>query len=288
MFIRENRFVITCLLCLSFLYAGARSNYYYSTGARFVGVGQASVAMSDHWSPHSNVAGGAALTQFGAGFFYDRRFSMAGFDVLAASVHQPTKYGVGMGAMYRFGDELYNQTKMSVGWAHQIKGVSLGISTDYIQTSIQDFGQKSNLAFNFGGIATIVPTLKFGACVYNINQARLSGYDDERIPTIMKAGAQYNPHKGLYVMGEIEKDVEQRERYKVGLEYAIIESVQLRSGINLNPQVLFFGIGAQNQVLSLDYATSFQMPLGFVHAMSVQYKMPKKKSKTPADLQIAP
>ncbi|MDX2190343.1 MAG: hypothetical protein SFY32_10795 [Bacteroidota bacterium] len=247
-------------------------------GARFVGIGEASQAISDPWAIYYNPAGIASLEKTSVNAFYQNRYGFSGWNTTSFAYNQPLKIlkdaNVGVGA-YRFGDELFSQTRASFAFAHKIRGVSLGIQAEYFQTMIQDIGTKSNVLINFGGQVQITKDLFFGASVYNINQARLTNYNDnnldQRLPTIMRIGATYNPYKRLFLNAEAEKDVEKTPRYKIGVEYGIIDNLFLRTGFNVNPMVSTFGIGYKSFGFNLDYALQWHLQLGFIHSVGLGY-----------------
>ncbi|HSZ26340.1 MAG TPA: hypothetical protein VK766_11490, partial [Cytophagaceae bacterium] len=73
----------------------------------------------------------------------------------------------------------------------------------------------------------------------------------------------------MMLNGEIEKDALYKPSVKAGLEYAIIEKVKIRTGINTRPFINYFGVGFQNQRFQLDYALSKHSSLGFSHCISI-------------------
>jgi hypothetical protein len=270
------------LLSINFAYA---TNDMVPIGARAVGLGNAAVAISDQWAVFNNIAGVAALENTHVSGFYENRFNFSGFNIVAFAANHPTKFGNAALGVYRFGDELYNETQASFGWAHRISFVSLGIQAEYVQTSIQDLGTRRNVVINFGGQADITKNITFGAHVYNLNQARFAEYKDERIPTIMKAGLSFRPIKQIMLNAEVEKDIEKKVRYKFGLEYAIIENLKFRTGINIQPQIAFFGLGYNSRILFIDYAFSWHEQLGFSHSVSLSYTFLKRTISKPAKSQ---
>mgnify|MGYP002777340869 CR=1 FL=1 len=271
------KFSIIFLILSAFIFFNTvtATPIYFPVGARSVGMGNAAVTISDPWATFNNIAGLASLTNSGVAFFYEKRYNFSAFNLLGSAVCLPTKYGVPGLGLFRFGDALYNESRINFGWAHKINKVSLGIQADYLQIYIAEFGAKNNLALNFGGQVEIIKQLIFGATVYNLNQASISSYQDERIPTIMKAGLGYKPHRRLMLNLEIEKNVLKPSLVKIGLEYCIIDNIAARTGINTNTDNIFFGFGYKNKVLHLDYAVSIHHALGFSSAFSLGFIFPK-------------
>jgi hypothetical protein len=245
-------------------------------GARSSGLGHASVAISDPWSIFNNVSGMASLKNVQAGFTYENRFAMRSFDRTAAMLICPVRYGIAGISFYKFGDLHYNEEKASLAYAHQISKVSLGLKVNYLQISMEDLKSRRVLVIEFGGIAEITPQLIFGAHIYNLNQARIKGYLQEYVPTIMKAGISYLPSKKLMINIETEKDIDFKACFKAGIEYKVIDHFFLRTGVSTYPITGAFGIGFNKKNFQLDYAYSTHVRLGSINQISLQYKFNKK------------
>lgn len=258
------------------------ANDNFPMGARALGMGNAAVANEDVWSHFNNVAGTARLDKLHFSSFAERRYNFSAFDRVAAVGAvplslTPVKYGCGSFGLHRLGNEYYNETRLNTGYAHNIMGVNLGIQLEYAQVAIQEWGSKGNLIINFGGQAQITKHLRFGAHIYNISQAKIAVYEDERVPTIMKAGLSYSPSKSLMLNCEVEKDIEKQTRFKAGVEYVLIEKIFLRTGINVNPEKYFFGMGFTNKQLSIGYAVTVHQQLGLCHALGLGFTFHSRK-----------
>lgn len=255
-------------------------------GARAVGLGNASAANEDVWAVYNNIAGVARLSHPSAAAFFERRYNFSAFDRVGIAANVPTalnsaKYGNTGITLSRVGNDLYNEMRMGAGYAHNIMNVNLGIQAEYVQVAVSELGSKGNLIINFGGQAAVSKMLRFGAHIYNINQAKINAYQDERIPTIMKFGISLTPVPQLAVNAEMEKDVMLPPRFKGGLEYGILYhenyKVFLRTGINVNPEKYFFGVEFQNKITQIGYSVAIHQQLGWVHAFSVGFSFLTKK-----------
>lgn len=275
------------ILIIGFLFSqlvNAAGNRF-PIGARAVALGNAVAANEDVSSVFNNIAGIAKLDRVNMSAFFESRYNFSAFNQYAIVgnlplASTPLKYGnIGIG-VFRLGNELYNETRANVGFAHNIKGVNLGIQAEYIQIAISEWGSKGNIAINFGGQVQVLPNLKFGAHIYNINQAKIATYQDERIPTIMKLGVSFKPAKRLSLNAEIEKDVMLPTRFKAGVEYGLLDKLYFRTGINTNPVKYFFGFSFLTKSMALGYAMSVHEQLGLSHAISIAYLFKAGKNAT--------
>lgn len=273
-----RRFFLSLLFILSQIPIAQAQLENPGLGGRAKGIGNASVTLRDHWALFNNIGGLAKVRKITGQIAYDNRFGITNFQTFALGIVMPIKVGVAGLSVSRFGDNLYNEQKLGLGYSHQIKNVSLGAKINYVQISIQDLGSKGTFAFEFGGIARLSKEVVFGAHIYNFNQGTLntSFGDSEKIPVIMKAGLSYAPIKALMLNIETEKDIDLPATFKAGLEYEIIPKIFIRTGIQTKPFINFFGVGFAPKWFHLNYALTTNDALGMSHHLSFTYQLGKK------------
>jgi hypothetical protein len=244
-------------------------------GARAHGMAFASGCLTDIWSLHNNVAGLAKTDRASAAFAYHAVPSFRFFDRMAAVFAAPIKSGAVAAGVFRFGDDLYSEQILSLGFANTFGLAALGLRADYMQYRAEGMATTAAFTVSFGGIATITNDLTFGAHIAHINQPIINELTEERIPTILTAAVACKLSQKLLLTNEIEKDVAHTPVWKSGLEYKIVKKVALRTGFNLNPQSGFFGIGFNSRRLDFDYALQLNDALGASHQASVIYQFKK-------------
>ena len=267
-------FAVMILSCQNLLFAQGTSTLI---GARAAGVGYSSSTLSDEWSIFNNVAGLAKVAAITAAFTYDAQPTFKHFNKAAATFVCPVKIGVAGLGLFRFGDDLYNEQIMAVGYSTSFGLASLGVKVNLIQYNIQGFGSKSAVTASFGGIAKLTERLFLGAHVVNINQPKLSSLDDERIPTILIAGILTQVSDNVSVVAELEKDLDYKTAIKAGVEYRILKKFFVRTAIRIQPNAGFFGFGFKPARYSLDYAFQYSQGGGSRHQASVSYRLDTSK-----------
>jgi hypothetical protein len=246
-------------------------------GARAAGMGYASSCLQDEWSLFNNAAGLSNLKKTVFATSYEAKPSLQGANRMAFLVTAPTPFGSGALGVFRFGDDLYHEQKLSLGFSNRLGLASLGASLNYLQFQALGFGTKSLFTINLGGIATISPSFFIGAHIQNVNQPLLSDSNQERLSTSLTLGVAYTPTEKIWLTSEIQKQLEVSPTYKVGMEYRPEKKFVARTGINLNPNKLFFGIGLLSTRLTIDYAYEYSMTgLGSCHQASLVYPFKKK------------
>ncbi|GAB3821664.1 hypothetical protein GCM10028895_24270 [Pontibacter rugosus] len=197
-------------------------------------MGGAAVTLQDVWALSNNTAGITALEQPTAGVYVENRFGIEAFTTVALQAVYPTaRYGTYGLSFSRFGDELFSQQHAGVGVAHKLGQFSLGAKADVWQVSAEGYGSQKAVALSVGGLGEIIPDLYFGAFAYNLNQAKLASFEDERLPTIMKAGLSYQFTTKLLLAVETEKSIDYDADFKAGVAYQVLkEKFILRTGFS--------------------------------------------------------
>lgn len=213
------------LTFLSVLWARqAQAQEICNFGARSASMGHAAVTLADVWALSNNPAGMAGLQEPQLGLSVESRFGMAAFTTVALQAVYPTQrhgtYGL---SFSRFGDALFSFQHAGLGVAHRLGQFSLGAKADVWQAQVEGYGSRKTVALSAGVRGEVVPTLYFGAYAYNLNQAKLASYEDERLPTIMKAGLSYHPSPRLLLAVETEKSIDFDADFKAGVEYTLIK-----------------------------------------------------------------
>ncbi len=274
--------------------ARAQGNGPGVRGARAAAFGNASVALAGEvWSMGNNVAGLSEIQRPTVGFYAENRYFSPALNVGALTVALPlgraagaaatgpvgatpaparawARHGVVAVEVQRFGGTLYNETRLGAGYSYRFGQISLGGRVDVLQVSIEGLGSRRVLLGTLGGQIEVVPQrLSFGASLYNLGQARLARYQDERVPTVLKAGLAYRPSTQVLLLVETEKDVERAANFKAGLEYRPVPVLAARLGLASLTEQASAGIGLLAGPFQIDYAAAFQQVLGFSQHLSV-------------------
>jgi hypothetical protein len=266
--------LIFCLLSPALLLA---SGDPVPMGGRSWALANASLTLADEWAVYNNVGGLARLRENYLGAACDVRYGMTGLTTVALAGVLPLAFGTCGISLDRFGDELYNEQRFGIAYGHQVDRVSLGFKASYVQTAIANLGARGRFVFEFGGIAELTPQLWLGASVYNFTQARLASYDDERIPTVLRAGLSWRPLPQLMLNAETEKDVDYTARFRGGIEYQLAKPFFVRVGIATDPGTNHFGFGFKRNKLWVDYSLRTHPTLGLSHHLSLSYKLNQRK-----------
>jgi hypothetical protein len=248
---------------------------HFPKGAQSIGMGNASVTLSEPWAIFNNIGAlGKAPSEIVAIAGYDHRLGLNELTTLAAGIILPSeKLGtIGIG-ISNYGGKLFNQQQIGLGLAKQLGLASLGIKINYFQTNIEGFGRSARPIIELGGIAELIPDLFFAAHVYNISRSSISKASLDYLPAVVKAGISYRPSQNLMVNIETEKELQSPPQFKAGIAYSFEDKLWARTGISSQPNNLYFGIGFKPRRFQVDYAMSRNYLLGFTHHFSLNYNL---------------
>ncbi|MCW3070509.1 MAG: hypothetical protein JWO44_399 [Bacteroidetes bacterium] len=269
--------LFSCMLMLT-AFAG---NEDYPIGARSAALGNASVSLSDLWSAHHNQAGLGFVRDISAGVSYENRFLLKEISVRGGAVALPIKAGTFGLCITNFGYSQYSENKYSLSFAKAFSNkFSAGIAMDYLSTKIAEgYGSRGSLVAEAGIIAKPMKGLSIGAHVFNPTRAKISAYDDERLPTIIHLGADYLFSDKVRVAVEAQKDIKYKAEFKAGLEYLPVKELYLRIGISTNPTLSTFGFGLNLKNFKIDLSASYHQTLGISPQLGLSYSFKKAKKE---------
>ena len=276
----KKRNLLKCLfifLVISLFLPNIYSQNVFSTaaGARGIGMGNANLTLQDIHSGFNNQAGLAYLDGFSGAAFVENRFLLEELQLATIGVAQATNSGtIGLVLQY-FGFEDYNEQKVGLNYSRQLfDKLAIGAQFDFLNTRVKEYGNASAVTFEVGLQYEILDKLTTGIHVFNPIRATL---DSENLPSIIQIGLTYQVADYLTISGAVEKNTVLPTTAKIGLEYQIAEKVQIRVGMNSNPNRLSFGVGYLVNQLQLNVAATYHDVLGFSPALGFRFA-PKKKA----------
>jgi hypothetical protein len=243
-------------------------------GARASGIAGTSLTISDAWSVQNNQAGMGFLTKAAAGIYYENRFLLPELGLSAATLALPSKLGTFGLSVRRFGYKAYNENKIGLAYSRAFgEKLSIGIQLNYQSVNFAEYyGSRQTVTAEIGVIYKPGKNITLAAHVFNPTQTKLSAYDNERIPSILRIGARYQFSRKVFLAGEVEKDIYNKPILKAGIEYQVVDVLFLRTGVSGNPLYSSFGFGLKLKRLLIDFSGRFHPVLGFTPQFSLTYQ----------------
>lgn len=250
-------------------------------GARSAALGHASSTLFDVWSARNNQGSLGFVRKTEVGAFYENRFFVKELTQSGFAVAAPIKKGT-FGLSYSsLGYNLYRESQATLSYGMKLsENVSAGIGIDYLNTKIADiYGQAHAVTGSVGLTAKILPQMLISTHVYNPFRAKITNYNNEKVPTIFKFGAQYIFSKKVFIVAEAEKTSAQKINIKGGIEYNPSSLIYLRVGGSSYPTQAAFGVGVNYNGLKIDMSTAYHNVLGFSPQIGLSYAFGKDKTK---------
>jgi len=263
------------LILLGICFQAESQNDNWPIGADHAGMGYTGVAYGDIWGTYYNQASLAGLNSFSMGAFFRNTFNVQELGVKAASFAMPVFNGVAGAAFTHFGYSGYSETKFGLAYAMQLgKTLSAGIQLDYVNTHIaNEFGNQGTPTGEVGIRFEPLDNLVFGAHVYNPFRAKLSGYDNQRLPTIFRAGLSYLFAGRFLLTVEGNQDMQNKTVLRAGAQFYALNHVYLRGGFSTNPDITHFGIGVEFAGVQANIAFSRHPVLDYTSHIGIAYKL---------------
>lgn len=233
----------------------------FSMGAKGVGMGQATVAIPKYeWAIFTNPAMVDSNTTLG--FYALRNYGFSELTDIAATGSLPILKGVAVTGFDRYGDELFNKTRIRIGYKNNWQNLHFGVVLNYNHIAFgADYGSGGALGFDVGVAAQVIPDLWIAAKAGNINHPEYRGINEE-LERDLGIGFSYKLHRRALFSADIVKDVSHPVSYRSGLEIEIINALKGRFGISTEPLTYSFGLGYSSLRWEVNIAIQQHSTLG--------------------------
>ena len=241
--------------------------------ARCQAMGGASVAVRDFSGCNVNPATLGWLRRWSVAIDYRQLMVLKGMGYKSIAVGIPTG-SIGAAAAYytHFGDLTYNEQTASAHYGIRVgKGVSVGVGIYYLHSGTNDgHYEPFNSATGSVGVQ-YAPNEKlcFGASVFNPFFVRRDGV--QRIPVQMNIGASYKPVTPLLMTVELEKNIYDPLRVRLGVEYCIIDRILIQAGFATSPMVYSVGVGYRHSHLRANICVAVHQRVGVTPGVTLGY-----------------
>lgn len=252
----------------------ARAQFEQQTlSARCQAMGGASVAVRDFSGSNVNPATLGWLRRWNVAIDYRQLMLLKGMGYKSIAVGIPTG-SIGAAAVYytHFGDLTYNEQTASAHYGIRVgKGVSVGVGIYYLHSGTNDGHYEAfNSATGSVGVQ-YAPNEKlcFGASVFNPFFVRRDGV--QRIPVQMNFGAAYKPVGSLLITAELEKNIYDPLRVRLGVEYCIIDRILVQAGVATSPMVYSIGVGYRHRHIRANLCVAVHQRMGVTPGVTLGY-----------------
>lgn len=268
------RFLILCAFLFAITGVPSELNGQAVMGARELAVGQAVTGLQDtDWSMFGNPAL-MSDEERSVSFFGVRYFGLSEISDMAASGTYPTKYGVIGAGAHRYGFDLFNESRMRLGYKNSFQGFHFGAILNYSHV-VQGggYGSAGALGVDVGLAAPILSDLWIGAKATNINQPEYGSRNNEKLPRELSIGLSYHLSDIALFTTDVVKDVQFPISYRGGVEVSIIDELVGRVGITTQPQTFSAGIGYHSDLWGANIAVQRHENRALGYSPAIDFKI---------------
>lgn len=254
------------------VYAG---NYTTHAGGRDAALSGATLCVSDAFSVFNNPSAGANTLGLRLGAALDYRFGMKQLATNSFGVsYGKDKLGAFGLSFSQFGFSLYNEQMVTLSYARVLSDkLSGGVQFHYMRINLGDayYGNKGAMAASINMFYKTSDKFSMGFNIFNLTNTSLAEYNNERIPTIVRVGASWQPNAKVAVNMETEKNLDQPNQLKLGVEYRPLKQLSVRAGVKGKPATFSFGVGYALTKWRIDFAAGYHPVLGYSPVVGLSY-----------------
>lgn len=179
----------------------------------------------------------------------------------AGNLVLPFKVGtLGLG-FSTFGNRLYSESQIIVGWGRLIHHrVRLGVGINYYSLSIRDYGSASSVGVTMAWHFQLGPKIFWGGILRNLNSPTI-GIQKEALPQTIVSGLYFPLSESLSAQIEWEQDTFYDGGFKFGVRLKPLSWLALATGYAAGRMTT--GIGLQLKYVLFDYAFATHPQLGY-------------------------
>lgn len=289
---KSTLFLVLPLFLMHF--AKSAQAQFFSPGSRSAAMGGAASTQVDLWALNNNVGALGFLDRAAAGLYYENRFILPETGTYGLHIAYPfQKLGSFGLSLSRFGYRQFSRNSVGIRYAKNFgPKVSAGIGMNYHYLFIGNgYGNASAFSAELGVLGKVNEELSLAFHLVNPVRMRITGYQNQRLPMIIRFGLSYNWVKKVITAIEIDAYPDQKPTLKLGVEYRPVELFQIRAGFTGMPLSGSFGFGFKYKPVWIDFSAVYHQQLGFSPQASLCFSfgklrkipspLPRKKQKNP-------
>ena len=243
-------------------------------GARSAALAQNAETFKDLNALFHNQAGLGFIESAGGILSLERRFMLQGLQHASMGFALPVQQGQAFGfTMQYFGNTDYSEIKIGAAYGRKLQeNISIGAQVDYIGVQIREGGSEGVVTFEGGVLARLTDNILLGVHVFSPVGVRFS--NDYRLPTIFRMSTQIEVSPTVSIFAGADKDIEEKENLKFGVEYNYLDKASFRIGTGTYPTAVSFGFGfkALSDAMIIDFAAQWNQLLGYTPALTLGYE----------------
>lgn len=259
---------------------------------RAASMGEAYIGLSDdQGAVFYNPAGLTRIDKYAGEFTYERLYGLDFINyfngVLAYNFGKYGTLGIGFDHMAAEWDDtdLSSETRFTLAYGYTLRKdlhteLDMGIRLNAYSLEfgdggsdmyhLEDFGSTTEFGIDIAFLGTLYNRTSIGFVLNNINYPSFGDGEIDEMPMSAVIGLAYKPYDRVTTSFDIEQRKEQTT-FRSGVEYRIIDNLFLRTGIQMNPNLLTGGFAVKIKGFSFNYGVIKHPVLDLTHKFSLQF-----------------
>ncbi|MCK9279938.1 MAG: hypothetical protein M0P71_04910 [Melioribacteraceae bacterium] len=196
-------------------------------------------------------------------------FGVKELSTFHATINLPTKIGSFAIGYSDYGYDLYSEKRFLISYSRNIiDKFSLGTTLVYNSLSITNYGNSGIISANLGAFYKISNRIRIGGSIENITNSSYGQYTNQ-LDKSYWLGTTYTFSNELQLSAALNKYYDEKEAFRVGCEYYLLNYLPIRCGYISEPVSFTFGLGINQGILSVNYALLTHEIFELTHNLSI-------------------
>ncbi|PWJ42564.1 hypothetical protein [Sediminitomix flava] len=271
-------FLTIFLLWSSYIFA---QQYEINAGAESSGMGFSALSNKNVWAVFHNLSQVSRLNGVQIGVSTSLLYQQLGFQSSQLSIIYPLKdNAIGVG-LHRFGDGLYNEQLITIGWSQLLGNVSIGIQSNLVQFHVREWINQLSYSFDASVSLPLSSFVEAQLLVknftFNTPKANLDSFIQSEFYSSIHFGLGLKPTDNIILQPKIAYRSDQQMFFNFGGEFQLSEAVIIRTGYSNKPSKYHFGWSIFLKKVNVAYALITHPFLKTSHQLSLSTSFSKLK-----------
>ncbi len=255
--------------CLIFIGVPLFCTAQINPGPGITALGGAVTGVKSAWNLLNGQAGFKTETPYLA-LGYEQRFLSRELSVQTALFSYPFNQNAAGLAFQRYGFSAYSEQRATFAFQRDFGNtLSASLAFSYHNVNIKGYGSAQTFSAEAGLNYVLSKQIMLAAHVSNPSNNQFQTGTGITIPVRIAFGGSLQASDKIMVAVQVEKNLRQNSDGRLGIEYTLVEWLQLRGGISFNPFRQYAGFGLTYRKLAFDAAASSHPVLGYSPQVSI-------------------
>lgn len=211
-------------------------------GAKSLSMGNTGAAAEGIQSIYFGSAGLGTIEKYALQISAEQRFTLSDLSLVSAAVGVRTgRFGVLGLFLSNYGLDEYKEQKLGLSYATKIaSSISIGAQWSWNTIRIEEYGSTGFMGIDLGIITYLSEQVSVGFHI--ANPVKINVVENENTARLLNLGLKYQISEKVYLLSDIRHISDIGSSLHVGLDYRVIDVLNLRAGMDTGASSFHFGV----------------------------------------------